>query len=116
MYLSIKPFNKSGIDHNVVHLDVVYDKRATGPVLTMQTGNLEEANGTGFTGFKMAIFSSPSGRLVLETGWKTNNKKRMGAARDMVEHQIGRKEGPAYEAIVELLTKAGSGLLEPVAV
>ena len=112
--LPIKPFEKAGINHDHVSLRLDYSKRDTGPVLHVQTIHVEPATEPGgFEGERHAIFGSPSTTIVIERGWKTNNKKRLGAAEDQVLSELERRSGPTFDAIVEFLKSAGTELVVP---
>ncbi len=113
MDLPIKPFsveNAPGLSHNVVRLSLSYDKSVKGPVLNLQAASQEPSDGSGFDCFKVALFASPSARVVLERGWKMNNAKRLGASWDQVVAEITSQRGDSYAALEKLLTEAGSGL------
>ncbi len=110
MRVKIKPFEKANLTHNAIVLRVDYDKRKTGPVLHMSA--MEVADGFQ----KCALMASPSGEYVIETGWKTNNKKRLAAAEDLVAHQIAKKEGDVWDALQEFAKAAGTEILDEVAV
>ncbi len=109
--LDIKPFEAAGLTHNVLRVSVDYSKRDTGPVATLQAAEVAPPE-NGFASFKVAIFGSPSARVVVEKGWKTNNQKRLGAARDQVLAEIIGKRGDTYEAVQKLLSENGSELVE----
>lgn len=113
--LDIKPFEKAGIKHNVLRVSVDYSKRDTGPVASLQTAQVDPPE-HGFQGFKFAIFGSPSDRVVVEKGWKTNNKKRVEAARDQVLAEILGKRGDTWAAIEQLLRENDSEVLSAEAV
>lgn len=112
--LDVKPFTVPNTDmkHNVVRVSVDYSKRDTGPVATIQAAEVPtESDGSGFTSFKMVLFASPSARVVVEKGWKTNNQKRLAAARDQVLAEIAGKRGDTYAAIEKLLKEHGSEIV-----
>lgn len=110
--LPIKPFEKCGIVHTVVRVSLDYSKDVKGPVVHLQTGTTS-ADGP-FNVFRMAIMGSPSTRVVMERGWKMNNKKRMEAAAAQLEAELFGKRGDTWAAVEKLLTEAGSELA-PVA-
>lgn len=105
-YFPIKPIEKAGLKHNVVRLGLQYDKRHTGPICYISAME-RKSDGSE----QMAIFSSPHASIVVERGWKTNNKKRMEITADAVKGQILGKFGPVYDAVAKLLSEHGSELL-----
>jgi hypothetical protein len=109
MRFPIKPFTVSSKVHNCVEVRVWYDKQATGPICSLQTG-AEDREVADFIGFSFIICGSPSARVVVERGWRTNNKKRLAAAEDAVAAQIAAKSGPVYDALMDLLLGCDSGL------
>lgn len=110
--LNIKPVVSHGLTHNVLRVSVDYNKRDTGPVASLQMAEVGPPE-SGFSSFKVAIFGSPSARVVVEKGWKTNNKKRVEAARDQVLAEIVGKRGDTYAAIEKLLKEHNSELVVP---
>ncbi len=112
--IPVKPFtvpNAPDLQHNVVRVSMDYDKRNTGPVASLQAAECGPPE-SGFSSFRMVIFASPSARVSVEKGWKTNNKKRLDAARDQVLLEISQKRGDTYAAIVKLLADNGSEIVE----
>lgn len=105
--LVIKPFEKSGIVHTHVRAYVEYDKNVKGPVAQFQTARIE-SDGP-FETMKMALLSSPSTRVVMERGWKSNNKKRLAAAFDQLQVEIHGKHGESYAALVKMLKESCGG-------
>lgn len=113
--LNMKPFVAAGITHNTLRLSLDYDKNKKGPVLRLQMAQCDPPE-NGFSSFKMAIFGSPSSRVVIESGWKMNNKKRLEAAWDQVAGEIAGKRGASWAAVEALLKESGAELVEePVA-
>ncbi len=113
--LDIKPIVSHGLTHNTLRVTVDYDKRETGPVARLQVAQVDPPE-NGFVGFKVALFGSPSARVVVERGWKTNNQKRLAAACDQVALEISQKRGETYAAIVKLLADNGSEIVESAVV
>lgn len=112
--INVKPFTvpNTNVLHNVVRVSVDYSKQDTGPVAKIQAAEVPtESDGSGFTSFKVIMFASPSARVVVERGWKTNNQKRLAAARDQVLLEIENKRGDTYAAIEKLLKEYGSEIL-----
>lgn len=108
--LNIKPIVSHGLVHNVLRVSVDYSKRDTGPVARLQAAQMDQPEGK-FVGFKVALFGSPSASVVVEKGWKTNNQKRLAAAREAVLQGISQQRGDVYLAIEKLLTKHGSAIV-----
>ena len=111
--LKIKPFEKDGILHDTLRLSLSYDKSKKGPALSLQTAQTETGIAGGFSSFRFSIFGSPSARLMVETGWKMNNKKRMETAWDQVVSEVTGKRGATWEAVEALLKTAGTELVVP---
>lgn len=111
--LKIVPFTKDDITHDTLRVSVDYDKNVKGPVMTLQTAQIERPS-YGGSFFRFSLFGSPRARVVIERGWKMNNKKRMEAARDQVKAEIAGKFGDSWAAIEKLLTENGSGLAPEV--
>lgn len=114
--LKVKPFEKDGINHDTLRLSLSYDKSKKGPVLSLQTAQTETGIAGGFSSFRCSLFGSPSARLVIESGWKMNNAKRMAASWDQVLGEVAGKRGQVWEAVEALLKKAGTELVAPEAV
>jgi hypothetical protein len=111
--LPIKPFEASGKVHNHVRLRLDYDKRATGPVLYLQTVSYEPpTESSPFAGESFIIFGSPSTTFVMDRGWKTNSKKKLMLAWDRLDREFASKAGPAYEAVAGFLAQHESGLVQ----
>lgn len=108
--LNIKPIVSHGLTHNVLRVSVDYDKRNTGPVARLQAAQVDPPE-NGFVGFKVALFGSPSATVSVEKGWRTNNQKRLAAARDQVALEISQKRGDTYAAIEKLLQENGSEIV-----
>lgn len=106
LFLSIEPFQKDEISHCKVRIDVDYNKDKKGPVATMQTIGLTNDGCETFS-----IFGSPRTRVVLEQGWKSNNKKRVEAASDMVRTQLAGQCGDLWDALCKMLADVGSKVI-----
>ena len=104
--IPIKPYEKSGINHNLVQAYVTYDKKSSavaGPVLQMTA---MENDGSGF--LKTALFSSPTERLRLASDWKANSKKKIDALNVQLQEQVDARAGELYAHVEQFL--AGNGL------
>jgi hypothetical protein len=97
----VVPFDKDGITHNVIDLELSYDKRATGPVLRLQAADTTQGT------FRTAPFGSLRETMTWDAGWRTNNAKKMAQAREAVEKDIKNRSGRAWEAVKDFVKKHG---------
>jgi hypothetical protein len=96
-YLEIEPVIFSGLSHNCVRVDISYNKRREGLVLSLTAGSRESSF------FKAGIYHSPSAQSVIAGGWKRDNQKRASARVDLAKDEIAAKSGVVWDLIQEFI-------------
>lgn len=107
LFVPIQPFEKDGITHGAVVVMVDYSKRIGGPEITFQA-----VEGVG--NLKFSVFGSPRGHNILDKGWRTNNKKKLVAAKELAFAEISARSGMAFVALGLFLKTHGMELSESV--
>jgi len=100
----IVPFFAHGLDHNVVQVSVDYDARRGGPVANLVA--FQDREGVMTT----VLFGSPHVNVVVEGGWKRNNKKKLEVVSSQVKDDVLAGRGPVFGAIEGMLVAVGSGV------
>jgi len=91
-----KTCGSSDMIHNGIEAKVDYSKQYGGIVLSLSAGKYEP--GENFSGFQVAIFSSPSKYIVL-TPTARDNKKKVAEAKEITLSQIQDKIGAGWDFV-----------------
>lgn len=104
VYVDITPKMIQNLNHTQVQIGVDYNKRHGGIVINFNAGHHEP--GDKFSGFTMALMSSPDGKHLIES-MSRDNKKKVQAHRERVFAEIEKRSGPAWEAFLKFCADNG---------
>lgn len=104
-----EPFqaNEGSMKHTDVSVSVRYDKSRHEVRVNFQAVEIEADNGSGFNSMKFVIFASPSGSVVLESGWKRDNAKKVAAILSELKCQVESRSGRGWDLISAFAVKHG---------
>ncbi len=110
VYVDINPKLIHNLNHTQVQIGVDYSKRHGGCVINFNAGHHEP--GDKFSGFTMALMSSPDGHHLIESMGRDNTKK-VEAHRERVFGEIEKRSGSAWEALVKWCGEKGLEIAPP---
>jgi hypothetical protein len=100
IYVELGEINKSGnCNHNAIMVSADYKKREGGIVLSFRV--VDVSNQNGFEFIRLAPFSSPATFILLEGGWKRDNKKKVAAEWARIKTEVETRAGRTWDDLVK---------------